>query len=65
LMASAMFPALVVCCFVFACPESPRWYMSQKQYYRAYQAIFTLRHRKNQAARDLYYMHTLLRLRAA
>lgn len=60
MMASAMFPALVVCCFVFACPESPRWYMSQKQYYQAYQSICTLRHHKIQAARDLYYMHTLL-----
>lgn len=60
MMASAMFPALVVCCFVFLCPESPRWYMSKKQYYRAYQSICTLRHHKIQAARDLYYMHTLL-----
>lgn len=60
MMASAMFPALVVCCFVFACPESPRWYMSKKQYYRAYQSICTLRYHKIQGARDLYYMHTLL-----
>lgn len=34
--------------------------MSKKQYYRAYQSICTLRHHKIQAARDLYYMHTLL-----
>lgn len=60
MMASAMFPALVVCCFVFTCPESPRWYMSKKQYFRAYQSICTLRHHKIQAARDLYYMHVLL-----
>ncbi|KAJ5095032.1 Major facilitator superfamily domain general substrate transporter [Penicillium argentinense] len=60
MMASAMFPAVMVCCFVFACPESPRWYMSKKQYYRAYQSICTLRHHKIQAARDMYYMHTLL-----
>lgn len=60
MMASAMFPALVVCCFVFFCPESPRWYMSKKQYYRAYESICTLRYHKIQAARDLYYMHTLL-----
>ncbi|KAJ5466678.1 hypothetical protein N7539_009407 [Penicillium diatomitis] len=60
MMASAMLPALVVCCFVFFCPESPRWYMSQKQYYRAYQSLCTLRFHKVQAARDLYYMHTLL-----
>lgn len=60
MMASAMFPALVVCCFVFTCPESPHWYMRQKQYYRAYRSICTLRNHKIQAARDLYYMHTLL-----
>ncbi|MBZ6373504.1 MAG: MFS transporter [Kocuria palustris] len=60
MMASAMFPALVVCCFVFACPESPHWYIRQKQYYRAYRSICTLRNHKIQAARDLYYMHTLL-----
>lgn len=60
MMASAMFPALVVCCFVFTCPESPHWYMRQKQYYHAYRSICTLRNHKIQAARDLYYMHTLL-----
>lgn len=60
MMASALLPAVVVCCFVFACPESPRWYMSQKQYHRAYQSMCSLRHHKIQAARDLYYMHTLL-----
>jgi MFS family permease len=60
MMASAMFPAVVVCCFVFLCPESPRWYMGQKRYYKAYESIRTLRHHKIQAARDLYYMHTLL-----
>jgi Sugar (and other) transporter. len=64
MMASAMFPALVVCCFVFTCPESPRWYMSKKQYFRAYQSICTLRHHKIQAARDLYYMHVLLEAEA-
>ncbi|GFF51037.1 probable polyol transporter 6 [Aspergillus udagawae] len=34
MMASAMFPAIVVCFFVFSCPESPRWYMSQNRYYK-------------------------------
>ena len=27
MMASAMLPAVIVCCFVFLCPESPRWVM--------------------------------------
>ena len=60
MMASAMFPALVVCGFVFSCPESPRWYMSKKRYDKAYQSMCSLRYNKIQAARDLYYMHTLL-----
>ncbi|RJE27227.1 MFS sugar transporter [Aspergillus sclerotialis] len=60
MMASAMFPALVVCSFVFSCPESPRWYMSKKRYDKAYQSMCSLRYNKIQAARDLYYMHTLL-----
>ncbi|KAJ5894907.1 Major facilitator superfamily domain general substrate transporter [Penicillium taxi] len=60
MMASAMFPALIVCCFAFTCPESPRWYMAQKQHRPAYQSIISLRHHKIQAARDLFYMHALL-----
>ncbi|OOF94884.1 hypothetical protein ASPCADRAFT_171253 [Aspergillus carbonarius ITEM 5010] len=60
MMASAMFPALLVCCFVFTCPESPRWYMSRNRYDKAYQSMCSLRFNKVQAARDLYYMHTLL-----
>jgi hypothetical protein len=60
MLASALFPALVVCCFVFTCPESPRWYMSRKLYDRAYQSMCSLRFNKVQAARDMYYMYTLL-----
>ncbi|KKK24991.1 hypothetical protein P175DRAFT_0526394 [Aspergillus ochraceoroseus IBT 24754] len=60
MLASAMFPAVVVCCFVFTCPESPRWYMSRKRYDRAYQSMCSLRFEKIQAARDMYYMYTLL-----
>ncbi|KAL7650186.1 hypothetical protein ACMYSQ_011988 [Aspergillus niger] len=60
MMASALFPALLVCCFVFTCPESPRWYMSRNRYDKAYESMCSLRFNKVQAARDLYYMHTLL-----
>ncbi|KAN0077791.1 Sugar transporter domain containing protein [Elaphomyces granulatus] len=60
MMGSAMFPAVIVCLFVFLCPESPRWYMSKGRYDRAYQVMCRLRYTKLQAARDLYYMHTLL-----
>lgn len=60
MMASAMTPALVVICFVFMCPESPRWYMSKGRHYKAYKSMVRLRYNKVQAARDLFYMHTLL-----
>ena len=60
MMGSAMLPALVVTAFVFMCPESPRWYMSKNRHYKAYQSMVRLRYEKVQAARDVYYMHTLL-----
>ncbi|OJJ99802.1 hypothetical protein ASPACDRAFT_29205 [Aspergillus aculeatus ATCC 16872] len=64
MMASAMVPALLVCCFVFTCPESPRWYLSRNRYDKAYESMCSLRYNKVQAARDLYYMHTLLKAEA-
>ena len=60
MMASAMFPAVIVVCFVFLCPESPRWYMSKNRHFKAYESMCRLRYTKVQAARDVYYMHTLL-----
>lgn len=60
MMASAMFPALIVMAFVFMCPESPRWYMSKGRHYEAYQAMVRLRYNKVQAARDVFYIYTLL-----
>ena len=60
MLASAMFPALIVIAFVFMCPESPRWYMSQGRHYKAYRSMVRLRFNKVQAARDVFYMHTLL-----
>ncbi|KAL4940147.1 hypothetical protein BDV06DRAFT_230548 [Aspergillus oleicola] len=60
MLGSALFPAVIVCCFVFTCPESPRWYMSRNLYDRAYQSMCSLRFNRVQAARDMYYMYTLL-----
>lgn len=81
MMSSAMLPAVVVCCFVFTVPESPRWvrccyarhltfqngkadqsiqYMSKNRHYKAYESMEKLRYKKVQAARDVFYMHTLL-----
>lgn len=76
MMASAMLPAVIVVCFVFLVPESPRWvswnicypntkltsiqYMSKNRHYKAYESMTRLRYNKVQAARDVFYMHTLL-----
>ncbi|KIW06376.1 uncharacterized protein PV09_02831 [Verruconis gallopava] len=61
MMASAMFPAVIVCCFVFMCPESPRWYLSKGRHHAAYKSMTRLRFNKLQAARDLFYMSELLK----
>ncbi|KMP05561.1 proton myo-inositol cotransporter [Coccidioides immitis RMSCC 2394] len=60
MMGSAMFPAVLVCFMVFLCPESPRWYISKDAHHKAYMSMCRLRFNKIQAARDLFYMHTLL-----
>lgn len=60
MMASAMLPALIVIAFVFMCPESPRWYMSKNRHAKAYRSMVKLRYSRAQAARDVFYMHTLL-----
>ena len=59
-MGSACLPAIIVVCFVFLCPESPRWYMSKNRHAKAYFSMVKLRYNKIQAARDVFYMHTLL-----
>ncbi|KAK0639339.1 hypothetical protein B0T16DRAFT_463028 [Cercophora newfieldiana] len=60
MMGSAMIPAVVVCCLAYICPESPRWYLSKNRHKGAFDSIRQLRYEKVQAARDLFYMHTLL-----
>lgn len=61
MMASAMLPAVFVCFFVFMCPESPRWYMSNGRHAAAYHSMCRLRYSKIQAARDQFYMSELLK----
>jgi sugar porter (SP) family MFS transporter len=61
MMASAMMPAVIVCCFVFLCPESPRWYISKNRHSKAWHAIQRLRFNKVQAARDLFYIQFLIK----
>jgi MFS family permease len=61
MMASAMLPAVIVCCFVFLCPESPRWYISKGRHSKAWHSIQKLRYNKVQAARDLFYIQFLIK----
>ncbi|CAK7198914.1 hypothetical protein SEUCBS139899_001582 [Sporothrix eucalyptigena] len=60
MMGSAMIPAVLVVCLIHTCVESPRWYLTKDRHADAYAAICRLRFEKVQAARDLFYMHTLL-----
>ncbi len=61
MLGSAMLPAVIVCCVVFLCPESPRYYMSRGRHASAYRTMCALRFSKIQAARDTFYMAELLR----
>lgn len=60
MMGSAMLPAIVVCLLTYKCPESPRWYLTKDRHSDAFDAVSQLRFEKVQAARDLFYTHTLL-----
>ncbi|RPB25989.1 hypothetical protein L211DRAFT_836083 [Terfezia boudieri ATCC MYA-4762] len=60
MLASAMVPPILVCSQVYFCPESPRWYMLKNRHRDAFNSLARLRWTKLQAARDIFYMHTLL-----
>ncbi|KAK4032097.1 hypothetical protein C8A01DRAFT_41473 [Parachaetomium inaequale] len=60
MMGSAMLPAVVVCLLAYKCPESPRWYLTKDRHRDAFESVCQLRFEKVQAARDLFYTHTLL-----
>jgi MFS family permease len=59
MLASAMVPPIFVCVQVYLCPESPRWYMGKGRNVDVYRSMVHLQHHKIQAARDIFYMHTL------
>ncbi|TFK86319.1 hypothetical protein K466DRAFT_156742 [Polyporus arcularius HHB13444] len=61
MLGSAGFPALILLVQVYFCPESPRWYMMKGRYTMAFKSLRRLRHTDLQAARDLYYIHVLLK----
>ncbi|KAF3070566.1 Polyol transporter 5 [Daldinia childiae] len=62
MMGSALIPAVIVCAIVYFTPESPRWYLTKNRHVDAYKSICKLRYEKVQAARDLFYMDTLLQI---
>ncbi|RPA97130.1 hypothetical protein L873DRAFT_1791185 [Choiromyces venosus 120613-1] len=64
MLASAMIIPLIVCFQVYFCPESPRYEMLKGRHKRAFDSLARLRWTKVQAARDLFYMHTLLKVEA-
>jgi hypothetical protein len=45
--------------------ESPRWYIKKGKYQNAYKSLWKLRNNKLQAARDLYYIHSQLKMEAS
>lgn len=60
MLASAMVPPLIVCVQVYFVPESPRWLMMKNRHRDAFNSLAKFRRTELQAARDLFYMHTLL-----
>ncbi|KAH8430901.1 sugar porter family MFS transporter [Aspergillus melleus] len=62
MLGSTAIPPMVVCAQVYFCPESPRWYMMRNRYQDAFNALCQLRPSSFQAARDLYYIHSALKV---
>lgn len=60
-LGSAFIPALPLALFIWFCPESPRWLIKKGRYQKAFRSLVRLRHNRIQAARDLYYIHILLK----
>ncbi|KAK9341954.1 hypothetical protein V1522DRAFT_433013 [Lipomyces starkeyi] len=63
-LGSAFIPAVPLLLGVYACPESPRWYIKKNRFREAYNSLCRLRNHPLQAARDLYYIHALLQVEA-
>jgi sugar porter (SP) family MFS transporter len=60
MLGSTVVAPILVCLQVYFVPESPRWYIKKNRYRDAYNSLLRLRKSKLQAARDLYYMATLI-----
>lgn len=60
MLGSTVVAPVLVCVQVYFVPESPRWYIKKGKISKAYQSLQRVRSTKLQAARDLYYMATMI-----
>ncbi|KAI9840322.1 MAG: hypothetical protein M1837_001769 [Sclerophora amabilis] len=60
ILGSTSIPPFFVMMQIYFCPESPRWYMINNNYPKAYKALRRFRYTPVQAARDVYYIHSCL-----
>ncbi|KAJ5276593.1 hypothetical protein N7524_002746 [Penicillium chrysogenum] len=61
-LGSAFIPAVPLLFGVYFCPESPRWYIRRGEMSKAYRSLCRLRNTPLQAARDLYYIHSQIKI---
>lgn len=59
---SAFIPAVPLALGVYFCPESPRWYIRRGEMSKAYKSLCRLRNTPLQAARDLFYIHSQVKI---
>lgn len=59
---SAFIPAVPLALGVFFCPESPRWHIRRGEMNKAYRSLVRLRNTPLQAARDLFYIHSQVKI---
>lgn len=61
-LGSACIPAVPLLIGIYCCPESPRWYIKKGRYRDAYRSLERLRKTPLQAASDLYYIHSQIKM---
>ncbi|KAF9889014.1 hypothetical protein FE257_007991 [Aspergillus nanangensis] len=61
-LGSAFIPAVPLLIGVYFCPESPRWYIKKQRIKEAFESLRALRNTELQAARDLYYIYSQIKV---
>ncbi|EIT72927.1 hypothetical protein BDV35DRAFT_404842 [Aspergillus flavus] len=61
-LGSAFIPAVPLLLGVYWCPESPRWLLTKNNARKAYNSLLRLRNSPLQAARDLYKIHSQIKM---